>query len=339
MTSAHSVLDFLAGQLVDPQVGWSMGTFGAMAEFTHAADEMVALDRSADAVSAVTPRGGLRVAPSNSLRLVASESLTAQGWNQRVALCLPEPDCAMTQRAVLSDIGPDREALRAEDRSAILFDLGLGALQLDACVRSGDASVVDALRRFVGQSLFTSGSEAMGVILAANPHRVFLSKVGRVEVFQPIPPPDGKSPDGPHTHVFPRLLRHNRTHAASEMLPEGWVPCGHFYPPHPLRDVCGARQPFEPQRHLTFQSLMARYGDSRLVDLKLSVAAAVASGHGPTDVLTAGNRFARATIRIVLRQLQAEGCSSPTLTSWLAAYDRIDLDAPSDATGDHPCTA
>jgi hypothetical protein len=69
MTSAHPLLDFLADQLVDPEVGWSMGTFGAIAEFTRAADEIVALDRSADAVSAVTPRGGLRVAPSDSLRV------------------------------------------------------------------------------------------------------------------------------------------------------------------------------------------------------------------------------------------------------------------------------
>jgi hypothetical protein len=102
-------------------------------------------------------------------------------------------------------------------------------------------------------------------------------------------------------------------------------------PPHPLRDAYGAHQPFESQRHLAFQSLMARYGDRRLVDLKMSVGAAVASGRGPTEVPLAADRFARATVRIVLRQLQAENCNSPALTSWLAVYDRLDLDTPSDA--------
>ncbi len=46
---------------------------------------------------------------------------------------------------------------------------------------------------------------AMAMILAANPHRVFLSRLGRIEVYQPIPPPSGKSPQGPHTHVLPQL--------------------------------------------------------------------------------------------------------------------------------------
>ena len=90
----------------------------------------------------------------------------------------------MNRRAVLTEIGPDHGALRAEDRTAALFDLGLGTLQLDACVRSGDAATVAALRNWVGQSLFAHGNGAMAVILAASPHRVFVSRVGRIEVFR-----------------------------------------------------------------------------------------------------------------------------------------------------------
>ena len=56
----------------------------------------------------------------------------------------------MNRRAVLTEIGPDHGALRAEDRTAALFDLGLGGLQLDTCVRSGDAATVTALRNWVG---------------------------------------------------------------------------------------------------------------------------------------------------------------------------------------------
>ena len=56
----------------------------------------------------------------------------------------------------------------------------------------------------------------MGMILAANPHRVFISRLGRIEVYQPIPPPSGKSPEGPHTHVLPRLLQSRRTHPATD---------------------------------------------------------------------------------------------------------------------------
>ena len=124
-----------------------------------------------------------------------------------MALCLPQETCAMNRRAVLTEVGPDRNALRAEDRETALFDLGLGALQVDACVRSGDPAVIAALRSCTGKSLLAPGNAAMGVILASNPHRVFASRLGRIEVFQPIPPADGKSPTGPHTHVLPSCWR------------------------------------------------------------------------------------------------------------------------------------
>ena len=186
MTSAAVALDFLAGQLADVEVGWSLGTFGAIAEFTRDADETVALDRSDDAVSAVTARGGICIKTRADLRAIASESLTPSAWNQRVALCLPEAACAMSARTVLTEVGLDGNALRADDRSASLFDLGLGAMQIDACVRSADPDVVAALRDCVGRSVFAAGNDAMRVILAANPHRVFISRIGRIEVFQPI---------------------------------------------------------------------------------------------------------------------------------------------------------
>ena len=339
MTSASIVLDFLAAQLADADVAWSVGTFGAIAEFTRNADEEVALDRGENAVSAVTARGGLRIAPRDSLRLIASESLTAQSWNQRVALCLPEDACTMNQLSVLSEIGPDRDALRNEDRSAVLFDLGLDTLHVDVCIRSNDRDFLQRLRPFVGKSVFAPDSSAMGTILAANPHRVFISQVGRIEVFQPIPSPDGKSPEGPHTHVLPKLLRSKRTHAATEPLPNGWIPCAHFYPPHPMRDALGHRRPFQSEFHAAFQTLLALYGDPKLVDTKRRVVESVAAGQGPCDAGPTADRFARAAVRIALRQLQAVEQDSPALAAWLSAHDRFNADEPNDATGEHPCTA
>jgi len=241
----------------------------------------------------------------------------------------------MNGRAVLTEIGPDHGALRAEDRTAALFDLGLGTLQLDACVRSGDAATVTALRNWVGQSLFAHGNGAMAVILAASPHRVFVSRVGRIEVFQPIPPADGKSPGGPHTHVLHKLLRHKRTHAATEAVPAGWVPCAHFS--HPIRD--GQRLPFQSERHAAFQALLARYGDPQLTDIKRRVVESVVAGRMPPPGGMAADRFARAAVRVALRQLQVVERSSPALAAWLSAHDRLEPDELNDAIGDHPCTA
>jgi hypothetical protein len=326
--SAADLLDFLHEQLTDAETAWSLGTFGAIAEFTRFAEETATLDRGANAVWVVTARGGICIKMHDALRPIASEVLTAQSWSQRVALCLPEEACAMTKRSVLTEIGPDRGALRADDRSAILFDLGLGALQLDACVRTDDAMLITELRRSVGQSLFASGNGAMAAILAANPHRVFLSRLGRVEVFQPIPPPDGKSPDGPHTHILPKLLGHRRTHAATEALPTGWIPCAHFYPPHPMRNALGQSHPFQAGRHAAFQALLSRYGDPQLADVKRRVVESVAAGEAPSSLKIPPDRFARAAVRIALRQLRAAESSSPALATWLSEHDRFD---PADA--------
>jgi hypothetical protein len=334
VTNASVALDFLAGQLADAEVGWSLGTFGAIAEFTRDADETVALDCSNGAVSAVTARGGMCIRARTDLRAIASESLTPSAWNQRVALCLPQSACAMSARIVLTEVGLDGDALRAEDCSAVLFDLGLGALQIDACVRSADPKIIAALRSCCGTSLFAAENGAMHVILASNPHRVFISRVGRIEVFQPIPPPDGTSPQGPHTHVLPKLLNSGRTHAATEPIPAGWIPCAHFYPPNPLRDGNGSSRPFRQEHHDAFQTLLARYGDPRLVEIKDRVADAVRAGEQASPVQLPEDRHGRAALRVTLRQLRASGQKSAALAAWLVAHDRLDPDG-SEATLGH----
>jgi len=281
--------------------------------------------RNGNALSAVTARGGVCVSAQASLRPIASESPTAEAWQHRVALCLPRELCGMSSRRELTEIGPDTDALRAEERSGILFDLGLGLLQIDGFVRTTDPAVAAALRRHVGKSVFATDSGAMGVIFHASPHRVFVSRVGRVEVFGPIPPPDGKSPDGPHTHVLPKLLAHGRTHAATEPLPSGWAPCAHCYPPNPVRDGQGGKRPFfDRTSHFAFFALLEQYGDTERLALKKRLIHAVAAGLEPFTITTDGDRFSRATVRVTLRQLQALGGQSATLPAWLAAYDRTE---------------
>ena len=112
-----------------------------------------------------------------------------------------EPRYAELASKLLAGAVPEATPPREEDREAILFDLGLGALQADFCVRISDHGLAARLREYAGRSLFEPGNPAMAMILAANPHRVFISRLGRIEVYQPIPPPSGKSPEGPHTHT------------------------------------------------------------------------------------------------------------------------------------------
>ena len=330
------VVDFLAGQLADAETAWSIGGFGAIAEFMRTADEAVTLQCEEGSVSAITARGGLRIEAHDEVRPIASESLTSKSWSHRVALCLPEDICALERRTALTEIGPDRDALCAQDRSALLFDLGLGLLQVNACIRTSDVDVIATLRTWTGRSLFEPGNGAMAAILAANPHRVFISRIGRVEVYQPIPPPDGKSPEGPHTHVLPRLLRHKRTHAATEFVPTGWVPCAHLYPPHPARDAMGKRTSFCQNRHASFQDLLARFGEPKFLDIKRRVYEGVSAAQTPFALSPLDDRFSRAALRIALRQIKTSGETAPSIDAWIAAHDRFD---PTETEEAHPGTA
>jgi hypothetical protein len=285
-------------------------------------DEPVTLTRKENSFSAVTARGGVRIETRPDLRLFASESTTRESWAHRISLCLRDDQCAMNRRTVLTELGPDTDALRAADSAGFLFDLGIGALQADLCVRIADMDVVEKLRPHVGRPLMESGNPAMGIIFAYNPPRVFISKVGRVEVYQPIPPPNGKSPEGPHTHVLPNLLAHQRTHAATEPVPEGYVPCAHLYPAHPVRDGLGNNLPFDAARHANFQNLLQSYGDPEFFALKQKVVEAVDAGADPTAVKVTDKRFARTNVRVTLRQLKAAQMESPSLKAWLATHER-----------------
>jgi hypothetical protein len=319
MTMAADTTDLLRREIANPDTQWSLGTFGALAEFSRDRDEPVSLQRSEDAVSAVTARGGIALRPDVRSRPLASESITKSGWGQRIALCLRDGDGAMNRRTVLTELDADHDALRPQDRESVLFDLGLGAPQADFCVRIGSAGTVTQLRGHTGRSLFEAGNPAMALILAANPHRVFMSRLGRIEVYQPIPPASGKSPEGPHTHILPKLLKSGRTHPATEPVPDGWVPCAHLYPAHPARDGSGGPRPFDAASHDSFQRMIEAFGHPESLAVKRRVMDAVDAGEPPSAV--APTRQGRTSIRIALRQMKAAGHPSPILSAWLASFD------------------
>ena len=315
---SEATRELLQLQISNPDTQWSLGTFGAIAEFSRDQGEPVRLDHSGETVSATTSRGAIVLKADAATRAFASEGLTKTGWSQRVSLCLPKDACGMNRRTGLTEIGPDHDAPREQDRHSILFDLGFGALHADFCIRA-DQSLAGQLRNLAGREVFEAGNPAMRIIFEAQPHRVFISRLGRIEVYQPIPPPSGKRPEGPHTHVLPRLLKNRRTHPATEPVPDGMVPCAHLYPPHPARDALGEARPFDAAHHRAFQAMLMQCGDSDACAVKQRVIDAVLAAEPPASV--ASSRHGRTGIRIALRQMKSQGHKSKTLDAWLASFD------------------
>ncbi len=283
----------LREQLGNPLTAWSLGSFGAIAEYMRDLDEdTTRLDDGR--LGAFTARGAIAFTPVPGLRPLAYETPINSGWSQSIALCLPEEACAMNRRKLVTELGPDRDAARPEDREAILFDLGLDLLAVDACVRSSDPETVDCLRASVGLPLFDHASPILMRLVALSPHRVFLSRIGRVEVYSRIPAPGGTSPEGPHTHVLPKLLRAGRTHAATTPIPSGWVPCAGIHPAHPYKNELGQRVPFDQARYEAFQALLDRWGDPELVAIKRG------APHADDSVIS--SRHAQAARRVAQAQ-------------------------------------
>lgn len=266
-SQAEEVAALLREALADPGTAWSLGSFGAIAEFMRDPDEAVTALPD-DRMGMATERGAIALTSCPDLRPVAYETAVTSGWNHAVALCLPQDECAMSRRGVVTELGPDHHAAREQDRDALLFDLGLDLLAVDACVRTSDPKAIACLRSGVGQPLFDPANPIGRQLVAMSPHRVFLARAGRIEVYAPIPGPGGTSPEGPHTHVLPKLLRSGRTHAATTPIPAGWVPCAGLHPAHPYKDMMGQRIDFDASRHVAFQVLLDRWGDPDLLSVK-----------------------------------------------------------------------
>lgn len=326
MASKQTAEALIQDRLRDPETSWSIGTFGAIGEFHRDADEPTEISLSPGGGSVLTGRGGIRVQVSDQVRVAPYESLRRGRdlWQHGVNVCQDEDIAGRSKNTALTEIGPDHDALRPEDCDAILFDMGLAAPHVDVCIRTDDAELITLLRENIGSRLLVYGNPAMDAIKRRSPNRVFISNIGRVEVYQHIGSTQRgiETPMGPHTHVISKLLSAGRTHAANVHVPDDHVPCLSFYPPNPVLDEMGAPKVFSADAHEAFQDLVDQYGEDWQRDLKAHVFDEVANGFAPpnTDEF---DRPTRVCIRVTLRQLMGAGIKSETLTQWRDAFEPV----------------
>lgn len=283
----------LVTALADPDSSWTLGGFGALAEFRRDPHEpIVRLTDGRPGLS--TPRGGIAFARNAPIVPVAYETALPGGWSHALALCLPTDSCRVASSRTVTELGPDAGALRLQDAGAVLFDLGLALPQAEIRLRSGAPEQLAILRRACGRAAFAAGSPLPGLLAAGALDLVAETALGRVEVFARIGP---AGPGAPRAFVVPQIVALRRTHAATAPIPHGLVPCAHLHPPHPCRDGLGRAIPFRPERHAAFQALHARWGDPDHVALKMRLVT------GPAPVCT--DRRSRAVARVAQAQALA----------------------------------
>ncbi|WP_051341680.1 DUF6925 family protein [Pseudonocardia spinosispora] len=318
---------FVTSQLDDPRAAFSVGTFGALAEFVREPSDDIELTHRGSEHTAVSAQGALTVTVSDDLTVRAWQRPTGDSWSHSVALCLPEDRAEGPTRTVLTELGPDSAAARECDRGSVLVDLGLGVAHLEACVRTDDPGLLRLLRAAEGRA-FADCPELAGALVAAGPHRVFRTARTRAEVYTPIPPPTGTSPAGPHTHLLPRLLAHGRTHAATDPIAPGTVAVLSVNPAHPTHDALGRPVPFDEQVAAAFERVLERWGDPDAHRAGVHVVESVRAGRPaqapPAEMSSAGGQ----AWEVALRRLAAGGETGGTWQAWRSASPRVHEDVP-----------
>lgn len=293
MTVSTAPRELLEQLLDDPATGFSVGCFGAIAEFSRAPGEPSA---ALAPLGRATERGSVRVELSEDATLFAWEAPRGHGapWMQGLELLLDEASARMGGRTELT---------RVEDTAdGALFDLGLGAPNVDACVLA-DEALARELDPCCGRSVLDPDNPAMEAIKHASPSRVFRSAVAEVRVHQRIGSTRRgiPTPHGPHTHVLPALLAKGLAGPENVRLPEGRLPVLGIHPPHPLRDALGDAKAFDRAEHESFQERLAELGDPTYVAAKRALLAWVL-GEGPEPT-----ELDKRVPRVLLHQLPHQG--------------------------------
>ncbi|MEM1300468.1 MAG: DUF1289 domain-containing protein, partial [Pseudomonadota bacterium] len=220
--TAGDIHRFVIDSLEAGRGTWVMGVVGAVAEFTAPANAKVDVQvKDADLV-AHTPNGAMQIVIDDHVRALAFDPPDV-GKAPRIVLAVKRERGRLPVADGTADLGQDQGALFAEP-GAHLFDLGLGRKEARFCVRVAGGQSRDALTSEAGLSLADSLPRIGAALLADSPTRVVETALGRMEVQGRIPPPDARSPDGPHTHLLPGHLASGRALPVGMDLPRAYLP-------------------------------------------------------------------------------------------------------------------
>ena len=273
-----AIAECLAAQMADAETQWSLGTFGAIAEFARDPDEAADLRYGATHILGDhrprrhTHHAACRYAPVRIRDHDQGKLEPPRGTLPAAGALRHEPPCGADRARARF-----RGAARRRPRAAFCSISGIDALQIDACVRVSDPAVAAQLRAYCGQPTFAPGNPAAGLLLAHSPHRVFVSRIGRIEVYQPIPPRPWQARKARTPTFCSTCCATGAPMRRPSRFPKASCLALIFIPPTRQRTRrAGAGRSIRAATPLP--SHAASFGDPKSVALKQRVLAAVAAG-------------------------------------------------------------
>ncbi len=209
---------------------WVVGVLGAVAEFIPKPGAAAATRFAADELIAETEGAAMRLRLNDHVHALTFGHNDYPAATGRIVLAVERTHGGVPARSELTALGEDQKAISSLARREALFDLGLGRNEARFCVRTGDDATARSLRAHVGMAFAEVLTRIGPLLIETNPVRVIESALGRIEISTPIPPPGGKSPTGPHTHLLPDHLASMRALPTGLDLPDTYLPGAIFYP-------------------------------------------------------------------------------------------------------------
>lgn len=234
------IVEFVADSLTQRSGAWALGRYGATAEFVCDHDEPCEVSVTGETITAVSGRGALQLTIGERVRALRLRDVDSRHGYRAIFLVVSKARVTLPVAQTLTPLGRDESAIRPEFRNDIWFDLGLGRDDLRFCVRGSSAELLETMNQVSGLPLLDVLQTAGALIVKQSPARVVETPLGRAEIYTPIPPPGGQSPDGPHTHLVPGHLESGRATPPGIDLPPVYALGATFYP------CAGSRGDIEP---------------------------------------------------------------------------------------------
>jgi predicted Fe-S protein YdhL (DUF1289 family) len=224
------VAEFVAESLAERSGTWTLGCYGATAEFSCHHDEPWDVSVTGETITAISGRGALQLTIGEQVRALQLRTDHSRYGYRAIFLVVLKVRTTLPVATTLTPLGCDEGAIRPECRSDTWFDLGLGRDYVRFCVRASSPDLRDMLNRVSGLPLSDVLQAAGATIIKHSPARIVESPLGRAEIYTPIPPPGTQSPDGPHTHLLPGHLASGRATPPGIELPPVYALGATFYP-------------------------------------------------------------------------------------------------------------
>lgn len=203
-----------------------VGVHGAVAEILRAPEENHDVERDDLTLTLRTRRCALRIeAPA----FLTAFEIQRGERAPLIALAVPAGRAGPAGPTVLTALGPDHGALLARDAGGARFDMGLGRKAARFSIRCRDG-IAPQIAGHYGAPWPESLSRTAATILAESPVRVVEAPCVRAEVEAAIPPPNGHSPDGPHTHLLPEIVAQGFDAPPDLPLPKSYILSALFHP-------------------------------------------------------------------------------------------------------------